>query len=239
MKKKNRIKALFTTVLLAVCTVCMADDEQITKQINSIIGNSQYLYAENYATTEEQARQVAEDLLEVQIKQWTEKKKKLRGSSNFVINNKKSFRTALSVSRGRLVRVFVYVKKSDIIAGSNTSVVNVGERTNEANVERISSREESSVKYSEVAKLLTNYSEFSTLYNRIKQLNEEGKIKKFARYTDLSDPQQYHLAIFDMTTKKVKAILTSGQQRRNVATGQIDSEKKYSGCGAVGFIPNK
>ena len=229
---------MLTAVLLTICTVCMADDDQITKQINSIIGNNQYLYAENYATTEEQARQVAEDLLEAQIKQWTEKKKKLRGSSNFVINNKKSFRTALSVSRGRLIRVFVYVKKSDIIAGSNTSVVNVGERTNKSNVERISPREESSVKYSEVAKLLTNYSEFNTLYSRIKQLNEEGKIKKYARYTDLGDSQQYHLAIFDMTTKKVRAILTPGPHRRNIVTGQTDSEKKYSGCGAIGFIPN-
>lgn len=239
MNRRNRIRAILTMMMLAMCIVCSADDEQITKQINSIIGNSQYLYAENYATTEEQARQVAEDLLEAQVKQWTEKKKKLRGSSNFVLNNKKSFRTALSVSRGRLVRVFVFVKKSDIIAGNNTAVVNVGERANVSNAGQLSPREVSSVEYSEVAKLLTNYSEFNTLYSRIKQLNEEGKIKKFARYTDLGDPQQYHLAVFDMTTKKVKAILTPGPQRCNVATGQTDSEKNYSRCGAIGFIPNK
>lgn len=86
--------------------------DEIKKQINKIKKNNQYIYAESTAPTETDARNYAEEKLYEEINVWVETRRKLKKSSNLVVNNKKELWTILEMPRGsNMFRSFIYVKK--------------------------------------------------------------------------------------------------------------------------------
>ncbi|MEZ5004835.1 MAG: hypothetical protein R2738_00295 [Bacteroides graminisolvens] len=119
----KRIVLLIVAVLL-VAGAAMADDRKDVKaQINSIKKNNQYIYAEATAASAEEAKEFAEEMLYNNINEWVAKQKRMRNSANIVINNKKEVWSSVDLPRGNMFRSFVYVKKSDIIASDNVTVV--------------------------------------------------------------------------------------------------------------------
>ena len=87
---------------------------------------------------------------------------------------------------------------------------------------------------SDVAWEVAACSDYSALAAKITDLKTEGIIEKYGRYASLDSPQEYYLAIYN-TAGKIVAILSPGQNRININTKNPDSEKNYSGCGAIGF----
>ncbi len=232
-------------IAAAVLTMCMpsllmADDKDVGKQIRDIMVSNQYLYGEHTAATEREAKDVAEEILEKNIKEWVATKKKLRGSQNLVVNNKQSLQTSLSMSRGSFVRVFIYVKKSDIMAGNNAEVISQAPRVPSATVEPIKSQAgtKARLNYPEVVNTIASYTEYKPMAEKVMQFRELGKITRYGRYTSLDNPELYYLAIYN-TAGQVVAVLTPGPTRYNVKSGEVDKVTNYSGCGAIGFIPSK
>ena len=70
--------------------------------------------------------------------------------------------------------------------------------------------------------------------DKVKQMTADGRIKDYARYASLVNPDKCYLVIYNREGKVV-AVLTPGPDRRNVKTGQADGVKNYSGCGAIGL----
>lgn len=234
-------------VFLAICCPMLlsADNKEVSRQIRDIMVSNQYLYGDHTAATENEAREVAEEMLENNIREWVNTKKKLRGSQNIVVNNRQSLQTSLSMSRGNMTRVFVYVKKSDITAGNNPGVIRQTPReapeVTYATVEpakSIGAGTEVQKNYPEVVTAIASYTDYKPMAEKIMQLKEQGKITRYARYTSLDKPDMYYLAVYN-TAGKVVAVLTPGPTRHNVKTGEIDKVANYSGCGAIGFIPSK
>ena len=113
-----RIRNLFTACLLLPALTISAQTnsnvEEKKKEINSIKKNSQYIYAEATAATEQEAKDLAEELLYQEINEWVATQKKLRQSNELLISDRKELWSNVSLPRGNMFRSFIYVKKSNI-----------------------------------------------------------------------------------------------------------------------------
>lgn len=222
------IKMLLTIAFCCFSVIALAESvDDVKKQINKVKKSSQYIYAESTASTEEDARAYAEERLYDNVNKWVATQKKMRGSANLVVNNRKELWTTLSMPRGsNMFRYFVYVKKDDIIPAENAIVI--------ANESQPAVEEKLQSVLPEAVSLLAGITDYYAMTEKIKQLKSEGKIEEYGRYASLDDPNEYYLIIYNQQAKVV-GILTPGLNRRNVKTNQPDGVANYRGCGAIGI----
>lgn len=129
MKSIKKIALLAFTLLLT--TTVMAQQSN-SKEINKIKRSSSYLYAEATMESEKDAYEVANELLLQQINEYIASKRKLNKASNVLIKDLQAKSESLTMMRGEMHRVFVYVKKSDIEGVEN--YVNVSHNDTPADV---------------------------------------------------------------------------------------------------------
>ena len=111
--------------LLLCCiglTACLVVFGQSAKKMNSIKRSSQYLYAEATMASAQEAYDVANDLLLIQVKEYANGKKSFK-DKDILIKNINSGRDSIQMRRGDMVKVFLYVKKSDIVGVDNVTLV--------------------------------------------------------------------------------------------------------------------
>ena len=222
-----RILLSITLCLLALTAAQAGPTDDVKKEINKIKKSSQYIYAESTAPTEEDARAYAEERLFDEVNKWVSTQKKMKGSANLVVNNRKELWTTLSMPRGtNMYRYFIYVKKKDIIPTDNAVVL--------ANESRPAVEEKLQPVLPEAVNLLAGITDYYAMAEKVKQLKAEGKIEDYGRYASLDDPDECYLIIYNREGKVV-AILTPGPERLNVKTNQPDGVANYSGCGAIGI----
>lgn len=222
-----RILLSITLCLLALTAAQAGPTDDVKKEINKIKKSSQYIYAESTAPTEEDARAYAEERLFDEVNKWVSTQKKMKGSANLVVNNRKELWTTLSMPRGtNMYRYFIYVKKKDIIPTDNAVVI--------ANESRPAVEEKLQPVLPEAVNLLADITDYYAMAEKVKQLKAEGKIEDYGRYASLDDPDECYLIIYNREGKVV-AILTPGPERLNVKTNQPDGVANYSGCGAIGI----
>ena len=121
-----RIKTFALAFPLFFTSLCAVGQEvtDVKTQINQIKKNtSDYIYAEITATTEPDAKMLAEDLLYEEINKWAATQQNLQATQKFLVNNKASCITTLSTTRGNMFRCFVYIRKSDIQNANNADLV--------------------------------------------------------------------------------------------------------------------
>lgn len=121
-----RIKTFALAFPLFFTSLCAVGQEvtDVKSQINQIKKNtSDYIYAEITATTEPDAKMLAEDLLYEEINKWAATQQNLQASQKFLVNNKTSCITTLSTTRGNMFRCFMYIRKSDIQNANNADLV--------------------------------------------------------------------------------------------------------------------
>lgn len=121
-----RIKTFALAFPLFFTSLCAVGQEvtDVKTQINQIKKNtSDYIYAEITATTEPDAKMLAEDLLYEEINKWAATQQNLQASQKFLDNNKTSCITTLSTTRGNMFRCFMYIRKSDIQNANNADLV--------------------------------------------------------------------------------------------------------------------
>ena len=167
----------------------------------------------------------------MKLDEWAAKKKRLQGGE-LVIKIRKN-RRPLSLPRGNMVRAFVYVKKSDITASSHAEVIQ------KTPVTSATSSPQSTVTpiYPQAVQTIASCTEYKQLEPTLEAEKRAGRVRHYALYGKLSNPDSYYLVIFN-TVRKIVAVLSKGQSRLNVKTGQPDGVANYSGC-AVGFSVNE
>ncbi len=225
------------TLLPLAAQTSSVDD--VKKQINIIKKSPDYIYAESTAPTEEAAKAAAETALYDDVNKWAATQKKMQGKANIVINNKESVWNELVMPRGNnMHRVFVYVKKKDIIASDDVTVIaNTNLSTVEPVEEEISAAEAPLVIPAAV-QTIAACTIFTDAEAALKQLKNEGKVSVYDRYSKLESPEACYLFIYDRTFN-AKAVLTpegNNGQRTNVVTKEKDGIANYPGHGAIGFI---
>lgn len=230
-----KMRSILTAALLLLSSAFLhADDiEDAKKQINSIKKNTgQYIYAEATAPTEQEAKDLAEEMLYEEINTWAANQKKLKNSPSLVVNNKNELWTSMTLPRGNMHRAFIYVKKSDILPADNTQVIvnnNATAAGDGSTVELI---------VPGVVKEIAACTEYSTMAAMVQQLKDNGRLKSYARYAQLANPDACYLVIYN-TAGQVVAVLTPGSARRNIKTCRPDGVSNYKGCGAIGFEVNE
>lgn len=132
--KANRI---FLTLVASLMLATMAwAQESPSKQINQIKRNSSYLYAEATLESPEEALSAARELLMQQVTEYIGTKMKFMDAKDVLVKNINAKCESLSMMRGTMHRMFVYVKKSDIEAISNATALNTATNTTKVIVEQ-------------------------------------------------------------------------------------------------------
>ena len=128
------MKKILTSLFLL--GLCLALSAQGTKKINSIKRSNLYLYAEATMPTQAEALEVASDLLLIQVKEYAGGKKAF-DDKDILIRNINASRDSVQLRRGDMVKVFLYVKKSDIQTADNVTLL-AGNTAEEATKEESS-----------------------------------------------------------------------------------------------------
>jgi len=101
----------------------------VSKQINQIKRNPSYIYEEATHENAAEAESMAYELLLQRVNEYIASKGRLKNAENVIIKDIKQKGEALSMMRGTMYRVFVYVQKRDIEGVGNTTVINNGSGT--------------------------------------------------------------------------------------------------------------
>ncbi len=130
MKLLNRIIAVILMLLpcsFPLDTMAQMQDayDQEKKLITKVKRAPEtYVFAEATCKTEEEAMAVAEDLFYQNVNEYVASEKKMHGAQDVVINDLKTSQNSVTMPRGsNMHRVFMYVKKSDILAVKNPIVM--------------------------------------------------------------------------------------------------------------------
>ena len=228
--------ACFVAALMISAVAFAQNSEEAKKTIHSIKKNSQYIYAEATAATQQDAKDLAEEILYEEINSYVASKKKMRINPKIVINNRKELVSSLALPRGNMFRSFIYVKKSDVLAVENSEMM--GNKTSNGEAAAATTTPVVSTVtpvYADEVKQVMACSTFDEVKNLMTKLKSEGKIRHFGGYASLEDPDPYYLAIYNRQYQIV-AVLTPGPNRTNTKTGEEDKVTNYKGCGAVGFV---
>lgn len=132
------IKKLLLFVLLAFVLTTNAQTESNAKSITSIKKSKQYIYAEITDSTEEAAYNAAKAELGTQVEKYIVDSGMADDAKAVVVRNIGRMTNKITVLRGDMHRVFIYVKKSDITASrSDVDVVKIEKsNTEEAKAEK-------------------------------------------------------------------------------------------------------
>lgn len=115
----KRILLFVISTIISFPALC----QSISKQINDIKRSSHYITAEATMETETNAYELAQEILGKQIAEYASEQKSLKKSPNVIVKDVAGKAEKMQMNRGTMVRVFLYVKKSDIIAADNTRVL--------------------------------------------------------------------------------------------------------------------
>lgn len=246
MKSSNLLVLLMLFFFGGTISAQTIDEQK--KQIASVKKSNLYIYGEATAETEQDARDLAEEILNYEINKWAANQKKLKGTANFVLNNRQELYTTMSLPRGDMFRSFMYVKKSDIQKGDNATIISsvgsasasnttVAGLSSEVAEETAEVEETSNATFSPVAIELSGMSNYAEIAAKIMDYKENGKIKTYNYYAKLDNPSLYYLVMYNKDGV-VEAVLSPGKPRKNVKTGNEDTTNNYPGCGAIGFMVN-
>lgn len=235
--------SLFLTFILMACLSAGAQENQaeLKSKVNEIKKSPDYIYAETTRETAEEAKSAAEEQLYNNITIWVAQEKKLRGAKQVIVAEAKADYEEYQLQRGNLVRAFLYVKKSDIIACDNVRVLDVNPlKEDEAKDDKAQQPAVDpqpatpAVEISPLVKELAGIATIQAFGARLKELKAQGKVGVYGKYKELPDPDNCLLVVYNRQGT-IEAVLTAGAQRYNAATALPDAIANYPGCAAIGF----
>lgn len=201
---------------------------RILGKINAIKKSNSYIYAEATLASEQEALDLAQELLYQRVNEYIANKKKFKDAKETVIINQNYASEQIKLPRGNMYRAFMFVKKSDIIPTENAVVGRVETKEDEpSTVEFIQDNTE------DVITTIRNLRTLEEMRSELSRLKQEDKIASYAKYSELASPENFILIIYNKQGL-VKAVLSEGKQRTNLNTNQPDSISNYKGTGAVG-----
>lgn len=223
----RRTIVLCCMMVFALASFSQSVEEQ-KRKINAIKKSNSYIYAEATLASEQEALDLAQELLYQRVNEYIANKKKFKDAKETVIINQNYASEQIKLPRGNMYRAFMFVKKSDIIPTENAVVGRVETKEDEpSTVEFIQDNTE------EVITTIRNLRTLEEMRSELSRLKQEDKIASYAKYSELASPENFILIIYNKQGL-VKAVLSEGKQRTNLNTNQPDSISNYKGTGAVG-----
>lgn len=242
----QRILLLVHFCLIAALAMGQSD----SKTINSIKRDNSYLYEEATAKNADEAYQSASELLKRRIEEYVAEEKKLRTAENIIIKDMKSCTEQIQMQRGYMTRVFLYVKKKDILpAEANVSVMHNDNKVEdpkkkdkesvpEAKIEEITDTDSSlklpvAWQQEVIDDLLVckTIAEAKTLLSRQKS---EFKVKRYGTYATCSDKTTCFWVTSDANGNLLTVLGPGAEERTNFRT--LSKETVKINSNATWFI---
>ena len=249
---------LFTLLMALLLTLPAISQESDSKKINKIKRDSQYLYDEATMPDPQEAYEAAMELLNQRIDEYVKTKKKFKSSDNIIIKDIASKSERIQMARGERTRVFVYVKKSDIIPAENSTMrENAGKKEEEKDdTDKLKSEVtpitptgdaisgDASLRLSvqwqqEVVDQLWGCAtliEAKALLNRQKT---EYKVKRMGTQDNCRNAAECFWVVGDGSGNLVTVLGPGSTQRTNFRTLQPDALENYAGAAGIWFIMAK
>ena len=230
----QRILLLVHFCLIAALAMGQSD----SKTINSIKRDNSYLYEEATAKDADEAYQSASELLKRRIEEYVAEEKKLRTAENIIIKDMKSCTEQIQMQRGDMTRVFLYVKKKDILpAEANVSVMHNDNKVEEpkkkdkdkdkgsvpeAKIEEITDTD-SSLKLpvawqQEVIDDLLACKTVAEAKNLLSRQKAEFKVKRYGSYATCSDKTACFWITGDESGNLLTVLGPGAEERTNFRT---------------------
>ncbi len=242
MKQLNKL-LLLTCLSIAYAEHCIGQNNNEYAKEKSIITDvkrnpSKYIYAEATCKTEEEAKAVAEEMFLENINEYVGSVKKLRGADDIVLNDQKGLQQVVTMPRGiNMHRVFLYVKKSDIVAMKNPVVLTNSNSSSEMKVSAVTPIDNSSetqINFPKVIQDIAALKSVQQLNQVLRTMKQNGQIAAYDKYNNLNVKSEWYLVVYD-ANGNIKAVLSDGTKRINVITKIADSEKNYPRHAAIGI----
>lgn len=238
----RRTIILLLAILVGTTAFSQNVDDQ-KKKIASIKKSSSYIYAEVTTTDQQQAIDLAIDMLHKNINEWAAKEKKFAGSAKIITVNTNYDVEQITMPRANMFRAFMYVKKSDIIPADNVEVRDTP--TEVASSKSIEPKAATITPISDstrdavVSELLT-IKNTGQLSEKLKELKADGKVSEYDNLRGLKNKNmaEYIMVVFNKEGN-VEAVLSEGENRINLSSGNPDQLTNYKGRGAIGVKVNK
>ena len=241
MKQLNKL-LLLTCLSIIYAVPSIGQNKEYAKE-KSIITDvkrnpSKYIYAEATCKTEEEAKAVAEEMFLDNINEYVGSVKKLKGADDIVLNDQKGLKQVVTMPRGiNMHRVFLYVKKSDIVAMKNPVVLANSNSSSEMEVSTSTPIDNSSETQINIPKTIQEIAALKTvqqLNQALRTMKQSGQIAAYDKYNNLNVKSEWYLVVYD-ANGNIKAVLTDGIERINVITKIADNEKNYPRHAAIGI----
>ncbi len=239
------MKRIILTLFCGLCIgIAHAQSSNAEKkaEITKIKKSSGYIFAEATLPTPEAAKDLAEELLYNEINAWVASQKRLNGAGNVIVKDSKLAQQEISLPRGNMFRAFMYVKKSNIIAADNTTVIEnetpAGTRVPQGEVEMLApTGRNAGISQAEtipeaVAKIVgaKRFNELKPLFTSLKS---SGDVTEYNLYSALKDASAYYLVVCDRQQNVIAVLTPEANGRKNLKTGAADSPSNYQWHGAT------
>lgn len=250
MKMNKELKRLLLVIGVMLLTSQVSLGQTTSKEINAIKRNPLYIYAEATMESEAEARQVADELLMEQMRGYIESKRKLSDADNVLIKDMLEKSEMLSMMRGTMVRVFLYVKKGDIyVAEEENNLHPVWEPENEmpnpvpawqvplATTDNGTSVVESPLKgwQQQAVDTLLKCRDVNAVRACLNRMKMEYKVKRYGTVANCAAPSEAFWAFFDDDGHLVTILGPGTEDRIDFRTMQLSTTDAYKDMNALWF----
>lgn len=246
---KNYLVVLLSLIFArSIPAGAQEDVASALKQINSIkVDVNTYLSAESTSAQWEDAYDNAKALLEIKIEEWAKEKAQSEDLTGCIAKAENSI-LEIKARRGNLYRVFLYVKKSDVMTYTidkeivvvpieNSSIREISTINNELpeppkhqKEQNVNSEERTCISADE--KKILSVTSFGDIQNFI----ESNKfIKDYGKYTTMPSVGKYYVFVYNREGGISAYLKYEDTECVNIKTGKEDILTNYKGCGAFWF----
>lgn len=227
------MKNILLILLLTVC-LCPISAQGELDTINSIKMSGQYLYATGTSTvSEEDATNIANDLLLMEIEEWLKSVAK-DDISGYIAKSKEQL-GEIKTRRGKLYRSFAYVDKRSIQTCYGDEDIMVVGLSESWKADTTRSMGSVTPKYE-----LTNFEEsmlaittFDSLNEFILSRSEDNTIVDKGKYASRPKDGMYYLFVYNKSGIIPACLKVNGETIMNLQTKDVDNIANYKGCGAI------
>lgn len=254
----NKTAILFFVLLLSVGASAQSASSAI-EQINKVKSDTSYISAETTMQTWDEAYSGAKAILEANIQDWAHANRIDSKDGTLMVKSNKNI-LEIKTNRGKYIRVFLYVRKSDIIPvdkKQDVMVIKSGDGATykplkESEAKRHDEKEmrksnvksqvivlsdgnkkrASQVELNDEEKAFAAVSQFNSVKPIVERIRQDGRLIDYGKYKDMPSEGICYLFVYDKSGI-VEAVLRRDSTMLNLRTQQEDDIDNYKGCGAI------
>lgn len=226
-------KPLIVLMLFIISPNLYAQNEQM--QINEVKKNLDFIYATGTSlNSTEEAGDNARELLALEIDMWL----KENGKSDYAGYVTKAIRevSEIKTQRGRLVQVFVYVKKTDILSYQKDEEIIAVTLLDDSSSQSVNQQANSSFGLKKNEKDMLSVHNLSMINKYLADGIRNGLVTAYGKYDgDSVIESVVYFFLIDKDGDVIAMIKKDGNYMVNLTTGKEDAISNYGKCGVIWF----